>query len=199
MPGAFGDVAALDVILNGHHDRGRGPLLRTGGAGLVLEDSAAALTMIAELPNTRDADDTLDAGSDGCATRACRSSSGRLSEHMEAGMTRMRVIDRARFGVTVGSGRQARISRIRYRGAAARPTGAHGSGAGFSMASNVVCECLTGGLQPGSVPARGARTPRRSGCARRVGHDRASNRGGRIDRGRDPEIHQQTGSSQRGS
>ena len=94
MPGAFGDVAALDVILNGHHDRAR-PLARTGGAGLVLEDSADALTMTATLPSTRDADDTLEL----VRTHVLRGLSiefKALSEHMEAGPTR--IIDRARLG-----------------------------------------------------------------------------------------------------
>ena len=94
MPGAFGDVAALDVILNGHHDRAR-PLARTGGAGLVLEDSVDALTMTATLPNTQDADDTLEL----VRTHVLRGLSiefKALAEHMEAGPTR--VLDSARLG-----------------------------------------------------------------------------------------------------
>ncbi len=58
-PGAFGDVAALDVVLNRQHDR-RAPLARTGGGGLILSDSSESLRMAAELPNTRDAADTLE-------------------------------------------------------------------------------------------------------------------------------------------
>jgi len=57
-PGAFGDVASADVVLNIQHDRGR-PLARTGGAGLDLRDSPAALEVAAELPDTRDAADVL--------------------------------------------------------------------------------------------------------------------------------------------
>ena len=56
--GAFGDVGGLDVILNRQHDR-KALLARTG-AGLVLEDSAEALTVRADLPHTREADDTLE-------------------------------------------------------------------------------------------------------------------------------------------
>ena len=56
--GAFGDVSALDVILNRQHDRAR-PLARTGGGGLELRDSVERLTIAADLPETRDADDAL--------------------------------------------------------------------------------------------------------------------------------------------
>lgn len=57
-PGAFGNVAALDVILNVQHERTR-PIARTGG-GLSLSDSPESLRMAAELPQTRDAADTLE-------------------------------------------------------------------------------------------------------------------------------------------
>ena len=57
-PGAFGDVTGSDVILNVSHDRDR-PIARTGAGGLILEDSTAALTMRAALPETREADDAL--------------------------------------------------------------------------------------------------------------------------------------------
>ena len=70
----YGDVAALpwgkekfergafsggmsDVRLTVQHDRGR-PLARTG-AGLTLDDNAERLALAAELPATREADDTL--------------------------------------------------------------------------------------------------------------------------------------------
>ena len=56
LPGCFGDVGRLDVILNVMHDRGR-PIARTG-AGLVLTDSPQSLDMRAELPNTQEARDT---------------------------------------------------------------------------------------------------------------------------------------------
>ena len=57
-PGAFGEVATGDVILNVAHDRAR-PIARTGGGGLALADSADALTIRADLPVTREADDAL--------------------------------------------------------------------------------------------------------------------------------------------
>lgn len=57
--GAFGAVDRLDLVLNVQHNRGR-PLARTGGGGLVLTDSLEALTVAATLPNTREADDTLE-------------------------------------------------------------------------------------------------------------------------------------------
>ena len=43
--GAFGDVAALDVLANVHHDRGR-PLARTGGGGLTFADGADAAALL---------------------------------------------------------------------------------------------------------------------------------------------------------
>ena len=57
LPGAFGDVSKLDVILNAGHDRSR-PLARSGG-GLTLTDSATALDVVAELAETRESEDTL--------------------------------------------------------------------------------------------------------------------------------------------
>ena len=56
-PGAFGDVSGSDVILNRQHQRHL-PLARSGG-GLTLTDSTAALAMSAELPETRDCEDTI--------------------------------------------------------------------------------------------------------------------------------------------
>ncbi len=59
-PGAFGpDVGRGDTVLNIMHDR-RQPLARSGGGGLVLTDSNAALTVRAVLPSTRAADDALE-------------------------------------------------------------------------------------------------------------------------------------------
>ena len=57
-PRAFGDVTQSDLILNFQHDRTR-PIARTGGGGLTLSDSNAALTLSAELPASRDGDDAL--------------------------------------------------------------------------------------------------------------------------------------------
>ena len=57
-PRAFGELAGADVILNVGHDRAR-PIARTGGGGLALADGPDALTIRAELPETREADDAL--------------------------------------------------------------------------------------------------------------------------------------------
>ena len=59
ISGAFGDVSKLDLRLNVQHDRGR-LISRTGGGGLELTDTPEALTVAAELPRTREADDTLE-------------------------------------------------------------------------------------------------------------------------------------------
>lgn len=56
-PSSFEDRA--DVILNVGHDRGR-PLARTGGGGLELRDTPEALTMLAELPPTRESGDVIE-------------------------------------------------------------------------------------------------------------------------------------------
>lgn len=56
--GAFGDVQGIDAILNVQHDR-RKPLVRTGGGGLTLSDSATALRIVAELPKTQESNDAL--------------------------------------------------------------------------------------------------------------------------------------------
>ena len=56
--GAFRDAELADVVLNLQHDRGT-PLARTGGGGLAVRDSREALTISAELPATRSADDAL--------------------------------------------------------------------------------------------------------------------------------------------
>ena len=59
LPSAFGaDVGGIDCLLNVQHDRGR-VLARTGGGGLTLVDSPTALEVRAELPETRESDDTL--------------------------------------------------------------------------------------------------------------------------------------------
>ena len=60
LPGAFGaDVGGLDILLNvQQHDRGR-VIARSGGGGLVLTDTPAALEVSATLPETRESSDTL--------------------------------------------------------------------------------------------------------------------------------------------
>ncbi len=55
-PGAFGDVSALDVILNLQHNRDK-PLARSGGGGLELTDGPDALNLKATLPDTSDGRD----------------------------------------------------------------------------------------------------------------------------------------------
>ena len=56
--GAFGEVAGLDVILNRQHSK-IFPLARSKGGGLVLRDSVSDLRIEANLPDTREAEDTL--------------------------------------------------------------------------------------------------------------------------------------------
>ena len=57
-PGAFGDLARADVILNSMHNRAI-PLARTGGGGLELIDSTEALQIRASLPETTACNDVL--------------------------------------------------------------------------------------------------------------------------------------------
>lgn len=57
-PGAFGDLAGADVILNVQHQREMS-VARTGGAGLMLDDSDTALRISAELLETTDGEDAL--------------------------------------------------------------------------------------------------------------------------------------------
>ena len=57
-PQAFGDVRGVDAVLNVQHDRGT-PLARTGGGGLELIDSATELRIVATLPDTSAASDTV--------------------------------------------------------------------------------------------------------------------------------------------
>ena len=59
LAGAFGaDVGGVDILLNVQHDRGR-VLARTGGGGLTLTDTPAALEVVATLAETRESEDTL--------------------------------------------------------------------------------------------------------------------------------------------
>ena len=57
--GAFGNLAGADIVLNSFHERSA-PLARTGGGGLELFDTDNELTIRAELPDTTDANDTLE-------------------------------------------------------------------------------------------------------------------------------------------
>ena len=57
-PGAFGEVAGADVILNIQHDRAQ-PIARTLGGTLRLSDSSGELTIDATLPDTPAANGAL--------------------------------------------------------------------------------------------------------------------------------------------
>ena len=59
-PGAFGNAASLDLILNKQHSR-LSPLCRTGGGGMVVDDSDRELRVTAQIPETSDGNDTFDA------------------------------------------------------------------------------------------------------------------------------------------
>ena len=56
--GAFGSLDDSDLILNRQHDRGK-PLARTGGGGLVIEDSSTELKLRADLPDTEPAREAI--------------------------------------------------------------------------------------------------------------------------------------------
>ena len=58
-PGCFGDIGKVDFTLDKQHERGR-TMARTGGGGVTLNDSLSTLEMRADLPNTTDANDTLE-------------------------------------------------------------------------------------------------------------------------------------------
>lgn len=90
--GAF-DVSKSDVILNTMHIR-TAPLARTGGGGLELRDSPEALTIRAELPDTRDADETLTL----VRTKVLRGLSVEFRAEDEAMVNGIRVIRRATLG-----------------------------------------------------------------------------------------------------
>ena len=123
LPGALGaDVGALDVILNTAHDRGR-PLARTGGGGLTLTDTAESLTLRAELPETREATDTLALVEAG-VLRGISLEFQAISERME-GPTRvlvrakllgLAIVDRPAYPAsTVEARAQAEAERVRDR------------------------------------------------------------------------------------
>ena len=88
--GAFGRVADADVILNAQHDRTT-PLARTGGGGLSFADSAESLSLRADLPETRAADDVLALVRSG-VLRGLSIEFRAVAERIEAGV---RVIERA--------------------------------------------------------------------------------------------------------
>ena len=57
-PGAFGEVAGLDVIMNVQHDRAQ-PIARTTGGTMRLADTGGELTIEADLPDTTIANDAV--------------------------------------------------------------------------------------------------------------------------------------------
>ena len=89
-PRAFSPIG--DVMLNSQHERTT-PLARTGGAGLVLRDSATALELEATLPSTRAADDVLELVKTG-VLRGLSIEFEPLGEHLEGNV---RIVDRARL------------------------------------------------------------------------------------------------------
>ncbi len=135
-PGAFAPLG--DIVLNVQHDRGR-PLARTGGGGLVLEDGADALTLAAELPETREADDTLALVRNG-VLRGLSVEFRALEERLDSGI---RVIERARLAavgvVDSPAYPQSEVEARRRRGP--RRTWVRG---GIEYGIAVHCECLTG-------------------------------------------------------
>ena len=88
LAGAFAPVG--DVILNAMHDRQK-PLARTGGGGLTFTDSADALRMAADMPETREAADTLKLVRSG-VLRGLSIEFHAMRERQDAGV---RVIERA--------------------------------------------------------------------------------------------------------
>lgn len=114
--GAFGSIG--DVILNSQHDR-QTPLARTGGAGLELADSAEALAIRADLPETRAADDVLALVRSG-VMRGLSIEFRAVSERIEAGV---RVIERAVLsGVAVVDSPAYPASEVEARMATRPPT-----------------------------------------------------------------------------
>lgn len=89
--GAFAPLG--DVMLNEMHQRAA-PLARTGGGGLELVDSREALRFVADLPETRGADDVLALVRAG-VYRGASIEFKPLSQRMDSGV---RVVTRARLG-----------------------------------------------------------------------------------------------------
>ena len=59
LPGSFPNVEGADILLNRQHDRTRA-LARSQGGDLTVSDTAQALSIRAELPQTTDSDETLE-------------------------------------------------------------------------------------------------------------------------------------------
>ena len=95
-PGAFGDLAGADVILDRQHRRDA-PLARTNGGGLILTDGPDALRIQADLPETAEAADAVALVRAG-VLRGLSVLFQSVRERVEAGV---RVIERARL-VAIG-------------------------------------------------------------------------------------------------
>ena len=96
VSGVFGDLRQADVTLNYQHERSR-PLARTGGGGLRLVDSAESLSVVAEMPKTRESEDALTLVRSG----VLRGLSIEFSAIRERSVERVRQVERARL-VAVG-------------------------------------------------------------------------------------------------
>ena len=146
--GAFGDVAAADIVLNRQHDRGAA-LARTLGGGLTLADGPDALRFTADLPPTREADDVLVLVKTG-VLRGASLEFRTETERMDSGV---RVIERASLGGL------AIVDRGAYDGAVieARRRGGGGGGGrggrgerrtwirgGVKYGVKAHCKCLDG-------------------------------------------------------
>ena len=139
-PGAFAPIG--DVILNASHDR-TAPLARTGGGGLVLEDSARELAIRAELPGTRAADDMLELVRAG-VMRGLSIEFRAVAERMESGV---RVIERAKLsGVAVVDTPAYPASEVEARRRGGRRRGGRRTWikSGIKYGIKAHCACLDG-------------------------------------------------------
>ena len=96
VAGVFGDLRQADVTLNYQHRRSR-PLARTGGGGLRLIDSPESLSVVAEMPKTRESEDALTL----VRSRVLRGLSIEFSAIRERSVERVRQVEQARL-VAVG-------------------------------------------------------------------------------------------------
>ena len=136
-----GSMVFSDVVLNRQHDR-RLALARTGGGGLTVTDSPEALQVRAELPPTRESDDTLTLVRRG-VLRGLSTEFKALEEHRENGV---RVITRASLsGVAVVDRPAYHDSTVQAR---VRFGGFGGRSAGFRATvpykRKLGCECQRG-------------------------------------------------------
>ena len=96
LAGAFGDLRQADICLNFSHKRSR-PLARTGGGGLRLIDSPESLSVVADMPKTRESEDALTL----VRSRVLRGLSIEFSAIRERSVERVRQVEQARL-VAVG-------------------------------------------------------------------------------------------------